>query len=152
MLRPRRSVWRRMLREIVRQLAGDERSRSTARVEIPFSQQLFVRRQRRRPRYVEIFGEGARRWQARAGRDDSIKDVATDPAIDLLLQPFVRASIDPNQEARGRWAWEMVTCIERHRSLNYVGLHVCPSSSPTVRTRNRAIETSHRRGRTISLW
>jgi len=91
-----------MLQEIVRKLSGHEGSRSMARVEISFGQQLFICQQRRRPRNVQIFGQGARRWQARTGREDSLEDFATDAAIDLLLQPFVRASIDPNQEARGR--------------------------------------------------
>ena len=94
--------------EVVWQLAGDERSRSMARVEIPFRQQLFVRQQRRRPRNVQIFGERPRGGEARARRKNSIEDLAADPAINLLLQAFARPSIDPNEEAGSGWTWVMV--------------------------------------------
>jgi hypothetical protein len=94
-----------------------------ARSEISFRQQLFVRQQRRRPRNVQILGEGPRRGEARARRKNSVKDLAADPSIDLLLQAFARPSVDPNEKAGSGWTREMVAWSERHMGLNDSGLH-----------------------------
>src|SRR5262249_17840327 len=114
MLRPRHLAGQRLPREIVRQLAGDECSRSGAGAGVPLSQQLFVRQQARRSGNVQIFRERPRGWQARTWRQDSIEDLATDAAVDLLLQPFACPRIDFNEEASSRRAWKVFTCLEGH--------------------------------------
>src|SRR5215468_1483319 len=82
--------------------------------EVAFRQQLLVCQQCRRARDVQIFCKPPRRRQARAGNEHSIEDCAADSAIHLLLQPFARARINPNQEASGGWVRAMAV----HKALH----------------------------------
>jgi hypothetical protein len=98
MLVPRVPSRRRLLGQIVRQLALDKRSGPVARRDVPFRDQLLVGQQRRGPRHTQVVGEAARRGQTRIGREGAVENGPADREIDLLLKTFPRAIVDADQQ------------------------------------------------------